>query len=425
MLWWIYEIVFWTALLIASPYQLLRMRRRGGYARDFGERFGSFSPAKKARLQNLKPIWIHGVSVGEVDLAIHLISALRKKTAIPILLSTTTSTGHALALRKLPAEVPVIYYPLDSRFCFTRVHKLIRPRAFILIEAELWPNHLRFCAERNIPLLLLNARLSRRFLPRYRQAKWLFSTSFHAFKGVTTQAGEDGSSLVELGFQEQNILPLGSLKFDTASAAATPDGPLIQELSRYGQRRCLVAGSTHSGEEAILRDIFLNLKARYPDLWLLLAPRHAERAGEIEDLLRTRSLEFIRRSQLPSSTKTPDVVLLDTTGELKTAYTRADIVFMGKSLVGRGGQNILEPAACSKAILFGPEMQNFEHIAADFLKARAAIQIASATDLESQIDSLLSHPAEAHALGQRARQLIDSRKGVLNRTLEFVLQKIA
>ena len=438
MLWWIYEFIFWVALLVASPYYLLRMKRRGGYAQDFMERFGVFARAKRERLRYLRPVWIHAVSVGEVDLALQVIQKLLKMpTPPPMALSTTTSTGHALAARKLPAEIPLFYYPLDSRFCFGKTHRLLCPQAFLLIEAELWPNHLHFCRGKNIPLLLINARFSNRCYPRYRKLRWFFD--FCAFRRVTLQSGSDVESLLRLGFRRDSLTVVGNLKYDTAGSHAERRARLLLDLTPFGHRPFWVAGSTHPGEEEILLDIFRRLRQRHPTLLLGLAPRHAERSARIAALLKRRGISHVLRSKLGASLEASpaeavgnkgdetetEVLLLDTTGELKYLYERANLVFIGKSLTVHGGQNIIEPAACGKPVLFGPHMENFESIAADFLRANAAIQVQNADELETQLQFLLEHPDACAALGKNASEWVRSKRGGMERTVAAICQVLS
>jgi 3-deoxy-D-manno-octulosonic-acid transferase len=416
----LYEILFWIAFALSSPYYLLRMRRRGGYAQDFLERFAIFSAAKKQQLRKLKPVWIHAVSVGEVNLALKLIERMRADaTRPPLLLSTTTSTGHALASQKLPADVPLIYYPVDSLLSFARVHHLANPIAFVLIEAELWPNHLRFCSRRHIPVALINARLSDRCYPRYRLFKWFFEPAFRGFKAVTLQSVRDSRRLADLGFPAQSLQIVGNLKYDTAEGQDTEKRERLRhDLQAMQDRPMLIAGSTHPGEEELLTDIFLRLRASRMTLALTLAPRHAERAGEIAAMLEQRQLSYKRRSALQSeNTSKFDVLILDTTGELKYLYEHATVIFMGKSLTGHGGQNIIEPAAWSKAILFGPHMENFEQIAADFVEDGGAIQVQNTVQLETEIAALLDAPAKRAEMGNRARQTITRRQGAMERTV--------
>lgn len=430
MIWWLYECLFWIGLVLISPYYVLRMKRRGGYARDFLERFGVFDSAKRNRLDGLRPIWIHAVSVGEVDLALQLIAKLRnsaKTASLPLALSTTTSTGHALAAQKLPPDVPLFYYPLDSRLCFERVHRLLQPVAFILVEAELWPNHLRFCAAREIPLLLINARLSERRYPRYRRFRWFLEPAFRGFRLVTLQSVHDQQRLAELGFPRESLVVLGSLKYDTAQGTDPARRErLAADLALFRQRPLWVAGSTHPGEEEIVLDIFTRLRTRHPTLLLGLAPRHVERAPEIAALLRQRKISHVFRSRIGSSSDAgnADVLLLDTTGELKYLYELATVIFIGKSLTGHGGQNPIEPAACGKPVLFGPHMENFEFIVRDFLDAAAAVQVRNATELDARTMFFLDHPEAAAAFGDKARQLVQSKRGGIERSISAIRQAL-
>ncbi len=419
MMWWIYEFVFWAGLLLASPYYLLRMKRRGGYARGFMERFGCLSEAKFRRIKGKRPVWIHAVSVGEVDLALVLIQKILEwPSPPPLILSTTTSTGHAQAARKLPPNIPLIYYPLDSIFCFGNVHRRLSPQALILIEAELWPNHLRFCQGRNLPVALLNARLSERCQPRYKRFQWLFARAFHAFHLVTLQSHDDLQRLEQLGFPKPSLHVVGSLKYDTALGAETDRrARLMSDIAFLKDRPLWVAGSTHPGEEEIVLEIFTRLRKNHPKLALALAPRHVERSPEITSLLRERGESFILRSEINPQTPSADILLLNTTGELKYLYERATVIFMGKSLVGHGGQNIIEPAAFGKPVLFGPHMENFPTIAADFLKAGAAIQFANAAELEAHTNRLLKNPGEQSGLGKKALEVIRQNRGAMDRTV--------
>ncbi len=420
LLWFFYEPLFWLVFLLLSPYYVMRMARRGGYARGFLERFGTFCPEQRARLGGGRPIWIHAVSVGEVELALRLIERIRARSgATALVLSTTTSTGHAVAARKLDREVGLFYYPLDSFFCFRRVHRLLQPRALILVEAELWPNHLRFCAGRGVPLALLNARLSRRRLPRYRRFRWVFAPGLRGFRVVTLQSGEDVAALAAIGFPKDALRVVGSVKYDTAGGGdAEARERLMSALGFLGDRPLWVAGSTHPGEEMLVADLFLRLRKRHPALALALAPRHAERAGEVCALLKDRGIAQVRRSGLPGADAAgADALVLDTTGELKYLYERATVIFMGKSLLGRGGQNIIEPAVCAKPVVFGPHMENFSSIVADFLASGAAVQVQDAAGLESTTDRLLGDPNERHRLGSAAAEVVTRKRGAMDRTL--------
>jgi 3-deoxy-D-manno-octulosonic-acid transferase len=426
-MWILYEAVFWVALILASPYYLLRMKRRGGYASGFMERFGCFTEEKQNRLRDFRPVWIHAVSVGEVDLALRLIEQWQKQPHCPKLaLSTTTSTGYALALQKLRDSIPVFYNPLDSRFCFKKVHRLISPQALILMEAELWPNHLRFCGKRNIPVMLINARISERFYPRYRRFHWVFEKAFKSFKLVTLQNESDNPRLENLGFPRESLLTIGSLKYDTAKGVdLAKREKLHADLKILKPYRLWIAGSTHPGEEAVALQIYQSLKPKFPDLKLALAPRHAERTPEIVQLLHSQRASFALRSTQPNGEKPFDVLLLDTTGELKYLYEMATVIFIGKSLLGRGGQNLIEPAALGKPVLFGPHMENFQSIVQDFLEAGAAIQVRDQQELLSKTEFLLTNTEEASKLARNAENLVRNKSGVLEKTLQAIQKTLS
>jgi 3-deoxy-D-manno-octulosonic-acid transferase len=427
MFWWFYDFIFWFGLILAAPHYLLRMRKRGGYAQDFGERFGCYNETKRKKLQGKELIWIHAVSVGEVNLAFQLIEEIKKaEPKSSLLLSTTTSTGHALALQKLPSDVPVIYYPLDSRFCFRQIHRFAKIKAIILIEAELWPNHLRFCNENKIPVALINARISKRTLPRYKKFHWLFEPAFKAFRLVTTQTPADKKVLIDLGFPAESVMDVGSLKYDTAQDANPNRRNEFQNQFKFLKDRPLIlGGSTHPGEEAVLLEIFSRLRKKHSDLILGIAPRHVERTPEICSLLKEHQVPFLLRTDLNGTPPTSiPIIVLNTTGELRYFYEFATAIFIGKSLLGHGGQNIIEPAVLGKPVVFGPNMENFESIAQDFLNHSAAIQIQNTEQLEQTFDRLLSDNNLRSQLSQRAAELISQKKGGMERTLKALLTVI-
>jgi 3-deoxy-D-manno-octulosonic-acid transferase len=430
MIWIFYELLFWIGLVLASPYYLRRMIKRGGYAADFMERFGSFAPGKFNSLQGRPPVWIHAVSVGEVNLALKVIAGLRSDHPdLPIVLSTTTSTGHALATGNLK-NVPVFYYPLDSFLCFSRVHRLLRPAGLILMEAELWPHHLDWCARHRHPVALINARISQRTLPRYLRFRFLLRRAFSNFRLITVQSASDLKVLPRLGFQSSAIKDVGSLKYHLPPQQdSLRRKSLLDDLSGWQGLPLLVGGSTFAGEEEILVDILMSLRRTMPDLRLCLAPRHVERVPEIESMLQTKSIKWIKRSQLsrnqsttpgPRNSPVPEVLLIDSTGELIFVYELAMVIFMGKSLTSSGGQNIIEPAAVGRPVVFGPHMQNFENIAAAFLCQQAAVQVRDANELQNAIRKLLSDPLFRKELVQNSQKVIEANRHNFDRTLQLL-----
>lgn len=424
MLWLLYEILFWFAVLISAPHYALRMRRRGGYASGFMERFGRYSPEKLKTLSKLKnPVWIHAVSVGEVNLALEFIAKLRETfPQLHLILSTTTSTGHALAIQKAPENCCVIYYPLDSRFCFQSLHRKVQVKALILMEAELWPNQLRYCARKNIPLVLINARISKKFYPRYHRFRKLFSEGFAGFKLVTTQSVADSKLLCDLGFPRSSIEEVGSLKYDYQPDSTSERRiKFLSDVASLKDQPLIIGGSTHAGEEELLLKSFLALKKSHPNLALGLAPRHVERTPDIERILQNHQCSYVKRSDLADkSASKADIIILNTTGELRYFYELASVIFIGKSLIGKGGQNVIEPACLGKAVLFGPHMENFEAITNDFVKSNAAIQIRGIDELQNTLQQLLEDPQLRTQLGTRAIELIRSKRGGMNRTISKV-----
>jgi 3-deoxy-D-manno-octulosonic-acid transferase len=422
MLWLIYEILFFLGVLLTGPYYLLRMRRRGGYARNFGERFGRYSEEARARIAALsRPVWVHAVSVGEVQLALPLIDQLRQRYPDQsFLLTTTTSTGYVLAKEWEDERIAVVYYPMDSRFFFSKIHQLTRPRALLLMEAELWPNHLLYCKRRGIPLALVNARMSDRSYPRYLKLKPLFSRVLAAFSLITLQSEVDRERLLRLGARAGSLRVIGSLKY--AAARAVDDEKrerLLGDLDFLQRRPVLVGASTHAGEEELLLEAWKELRHGRPELALVLAPRHVERKCEIVEMLQQHGVEFSCRSNPEAA----HVVLLDTTGDLRYVYELASVVFIGKSLCGVGGQNLMEPAWYGKAIVFGPNMQNFRPIVEDFLQSEAAVQIDSAENLIPVLSDLLNGAGEAYGL--RAKELVDSKQDVMERTVSAIDDMLA
>lgn len=425
----LYNILFTVALGLGAPYYFWRMVRRGGWSEGFGERFGKYQARLKHALTNRKVLWLHAVSVGEVNLVTELIRALEPRLPLhKIVVSTTTATGMAELRRRLPSHITKIYYPIDRRKYVQRALSLIHPEAVVLVEAEIWPNFLWSLQRRGVPHFLVNARVSDRSYRGYRRFGFLFRRLFAGFTGVGAQGEEDAARLRALGFQPDAVQVVGSLKFESArmEERRVLDVPrLLGQVGVDTQALVWVAGSTHAGEEELLVDIQQRLKRRHPRLFLVLVPRHHERGREVGDLLRSRGVPFAYRTEIRADTRlaagSVDCLLVNTTGELRFFYQRADVVFVGKSLTAEGGQNPIEPAALGKAVLFGPNMQNFPQVVPQFLAAGAVVQVRDARELEEQLDALLADPARREDLGRRARAVVESRSGSLERTVAMIL----
>ena len=425
----LYNILFLIFFALSSPYYFWRMRRRGGWRQNFGQRFASYDVALKQALTNRHVIWLHAVSVGEVNLCTQLINALEPRIPnVKIVVSCTTTTGMAELRRKLPTRVSKIYYPVDRAKFVRRALATINPEAIVLVEAEIWPNFLWRAAELNIPVFLANARLSDRSYPRYKKFSFLFRPLFRSFAGVGCQNEEDAVRLRAVGCRERAVQVVGNLKFDAAkfTERSTLDvRGLLRQIGVPNDAQIVVAGSTHDGEEILLADICRRLRVKFPKLFLILVPRHFERSKEIGQKLKARGVKFVFRSEIFSKTDLPtdeiDCLLVNTTGELKFFYEPATVTFIGKSLTAFGGQNPIEPGAQGKAIVFGPNMQNFADITRAFLKKNAAVQVQNPEQLEQVLAELLADAPRRAALGEAALALVAENLGAVERTVEMIL----
>jgi len=427
-----YNILFTLLFWLASPYYFWRMRRRGNWLNGFTQRFGQFDSRVKQSLSNRHVLWMHAVSVGEVGLCTQLIRALEPRLPnIKIMVSTTTTTGMGELQKRLPQHIGKFYYPIDRRKYVARTINVMNPEAVILVEAEIWPNFFWRLRERNVPLFLVNARLSERSYRGYRRFRFLFRGLFASFTAVGAQNEADAARLQELGVRPEAIHVVGSLKFDAAKVDTLRLLNVPDLLRRFGvpaNAQLLVAGSTHAGEEVILADIYLRLRKQFPNLFLILVPRHFERSREVGKELAARGVRFAYRSELKSDTRhlenSFDGLIVNTTGELKYFYQHATLVFVGKSLTAEGGQNPIEPGAFAKPMVFGPNMQNFTDIANAFLAADGAWQVQDAAQLEQAFGELLANEPRRVQLGQNALRVVRENEGAMRRTVDMILKHI-
>jgi 3-deoxy-D-manno-octulosonic-acid transferase len=428
----IYNIFFTIWFVLTAPYYFQRMRRRGNWLAGFGQRFGRYDAKVKQALTNRHVLWLHAVSVGEMNICVELIRAIEPRLPnIKIVVSTTTTTGMGELQKRLPPQVAKIYYPIDRSPYVRRALATIHPDAIVLIEAEIWPNFIWRARSWRIPLFLVNARLSERSYPRYRRFGFLFRELFASFTAVGAQNETDAARLQEIGCRAEAVHALGNLKFDTArprSARPLNVSALLAQLGVPPDAPLLVAGSTHDGEEAILGEQFLRLRERFPDLFLILVPRHFERAKEVGRQLGKQGIKVFFRTEVSSRTRlapgSVECLLVDTTGELTSFYEQATVVFVGKSLTAQGGQNPIEPAALGKATVFGPNMQNFADVARAFLAKNAAVQVNDAAELEKVLSELLADGTRREELGRNARQVVLDNTGAVERTVDMIIRHL-
>jgi 3-deoxy-D-manno-octulosonic-acid transferase len=333
---------------------------------------------------------------------------------------------------KLPHHIGKIYYPIDHRLFVTRALNTIRPEAIVLVEAEIWPNFLWRARDLGMPVFLVNARLSERSYRGYKRFGVLFRPLFASLSGVGAQNEADAGKLRDLGCRPEAIHIVGSLKFDAAKLDERRllDVPaLLRQVGMRPGARLIVGGSTHPGEEAILAEQFLRLRSRFPDLFLVLVPRHFERSREVGRELGARGLKFAYRSELTACTRFEpgeiDCLLVNTTGELRYFYEHATIIFVGKSLAAEGGQNPIEPGALGKAMVFGPHMQNFAEVVRDFLAQKGAVQVRDAAELEQVLGELLTEESRREQLGRNALKVVRENLGAIDRTADMIANHLA
>jgi len=428
----IYSILFNVFFVLSSPYYFWRLWRRGNWVPGFRERFGHYHAGLKQALTNRHVIWIHAVSVGEVNLCTQLIQALEPRVPnAKIVVSTTTTTGMAELRQRLPTHISKIYYPVDRRKWVSRALAVIHPEAVILVEAEIWPNFIWRTRDLGIPLFLVNARLSDRSYRGYQQFGFLFRPLFASFAGVGAQNEADAERLRSVGCRPEVIRRVGNLKFDAAKLdeRRTLDVPaLLRQLGVPADAPVLIGGSTHAGEEVLLAEIAQRLRRQFPKLFLVLVPRHFERAKDVGRQLQERGVKFIYRNEIYTNTKHAEgevtCLLVNTTGELRFFYSCATVVFVGKSMTAMGGQNPIEPGALGKAMVVGPNMQNFADITRNFVARHGAIQVRSPEELEQSIAGLLADEKRRTEMGRNAQRVVKENLGAIDRTVEMILEQL-
>jgi len=361
-------------------------------------------------------IWVHAVSVGEVNAAIQLLRRLRGKYPdMPIVLSTITDTGQKVASDKVPEGVSVVYLPFDINRVLEKAFRRARPKMLIVMETELWPNIFRLSHKRNVPVIILNGRISEKSSQGYKTISFFMKKVFSYVTAFSMQSNQDAERLKAIGADDKKVLVSGNFKFDMEMSGKMPawtdavKGPV------------LMAGSTHRGEEELVLSAYLKNCEKFPGLRLVLAPRHPERFEEVADMLRAKGISFVRRSELKDNDSGPfteKVLLLDSVGELTSVYAIADIAVIGKSFIGTGGQNPLEPAYWGKPILCGPHMENFPFMQ-EFYDAGAAFEVQPGS-LADKIGELLADPDAAKEAGKKARRIYESKSGAVEKAMEII-----
>jgi 3-deoxy-D-manno-octulosonic-acid transferase len=444
----VYSILMGLAALVTAPYWLLQGLIKRKYLSNLSDRLGfSISGLEKLPSQRPGAIWIHAVSVGEAIAGIPLAKRLKELyPQRPLIISTTTLTGHALAKERMPFADAVIYFPFDWAFSVQRVLEAVKPAVVLVLETEIWPNFLREANKRGIPVIFLSGRISDRSFARYQKFFGWFGFYLRPFLASALsnaalflmQTEADAQHMRALGAPADLVRVSGNLKYDLELPDATPLSNWLAEECKRGERwPLIVAGSVVATEEPLALIAFGVVQGDFPKALLVLAPRKPERFTAAADFINESHRKYVRRSELAIAgpgiagnadgsaiPKDATVLLLDSIGELASLYRLADGAFVGGSLVESGGHNILEPAAFGKVPVFGPYMENFAAIASRFVTAGAAIQVQSPEDAGVEWIHMLNDPAKMKRMGDTARQLVEGSRGALDRALAEVQKQL-
>ncbi len=409
---------------LAMPFVILRMlwrsRRIKGYRARLGERFGNIPVLPK----NKPCIWIHAVSVGEVMAAAPLVTALRARfPKYSLVVTTTTPTGSEQVLRQFKNTVKHLYVPYDLIGAVRRFLNRTHPALAVIIETELWPNLLYYSHKRGIPILLANARLSERSCRGYRWINRLTKEMMSKITLVAAQSKKDGERFISLGLNPARLLVTGNVKFDLRlPETLMHEGKLLRET--WGARPTLIAASTHDGEENIVLNAFREIRVHYPDVFLILVPRHPDRFEKVAKLCENAGFSVVKRSLRQPPNSTIDILLGDTMGELHLLYTASDIAFVGGSLVPVGGHNLIEPAAVRLPIISGHYLHNFAPISELLKAANAVIIVDNQENLQRAIIELLGDEQKRKSLGERAYQVSTANTGAVEKHMAWISNQL-
>jgi len=396
----IYDLIFLLYALVYLPYLFLTRRGYAGY----GMRFGLFPSLLRAQIKAKKNIWLHAVSVGEVMVIDGFIDQLKKSYPdYQMIISVTTKTGFELARQRLTGKALVIASPIDLSFVAGRFVSLIDPKMYIAAETEIWPNLYRKLYLDRVPLVVINGRISDGSFGRYKAVRWWLKGVLNQVSLWCMQSQRDADRILALGAEPARVFMMGNLKFDEFSQI--PESPPVK-MTGGKNELWWVAGSTHPGEEEMVLDVYDKVKKDNPKWRLVIVPRHVERSPQINELIKSRGIK--------------DVIVIDTIGQLRFLYSKASLVFVGKSLCVGGGHNIIEPAYYGKAIVIGPMVWNFRDIVACFREKNAVVQVEDARSFEIAVRDLCADASKREILGIAARAVVSENQGAGQRILEHL-----
>ncbi len=429
----IVDCVYLLAFVVISPMVLYRIVRYKRYRIGWAQRFGKITRKNPGE----KCIWLHAVSVGEVNATKTIIEELKNRfgeprtesrTSFEIVISATTDTGFARATELFGNRLQVFYFPLDFSWIMHRAFREIQPAICLLMEQEVWPNFVQIAQQLNIPVVVVNGRISDKGFSRYKKIKPIARNIFRKVSLILAQTDEYAQRFVRIGAPAERVIVTGSLKYDTAQITDKVEGTdeLASQL-KINNEKLWVAGATGNDEEKILLETFRNLKQqdRFSDLRLVIVPRKPERFDEVAQLIKQAGFDLIRYSQIkdetaPLTTDKQAVILGDTMGDLRKFYSLATIIFVGRSLVPMGGSDMVEAAALGKCTLFGPYAFNFKQTVDALLECRGAIMVKDEDDLLQTMQKCLTEPDFARQIAQNGREVIRKNQGATAKTIDQI-----
>ncbi len=410
----LYNIFLVLLTVVLSPVILFKLITTPKYRGGISQKLGRVRKRVKKVIGKTRPIWVHAVSVGEVMAAHPLIRELKKKyPGKKLILSTVTVTGNYTAVQRVPEADAVFFFPFDYPWIVRRVIGRINPEIVLVAETELWPNFFWELKRRGIPSAVINGRISPHSYKNYMKFRSFFSSVFSQVTMFCMQSSRDADRIREVGAPADRVVVTGNLKFDQKITTITSSPVGIPKGSKV-----ITAGSTHRGEEAALLEVFRRLREKFPELLLIIAPRHPERFDEVDGLISKAGYDCQRRTKLKGPIK--DVLLLDTIGELRSFYGICDIAFVGGSLVKVGGHNLLEPAMMKKPVIFSRYMFNFKEISEALISVGGGILVKDKEELYVQCEKLLADRDLTRDLGSRAFSVIESNSGAAKKTIDAV-----
>lgn len=412
----LYTVLFYLALPVVLGRLYWRGIKAPNYRQRWQERLGFYSP------RDQKPVmWLHAVSVGEVEAAVALVRLLlARQSECGVVITTTTPTGSARVQALFGDQVEHVYLPYDLPPVVERFLTHFRPRCAVFMEKELWPNLFTACRNRQMPLYVINARLSARSALAYLKIPALIQPTLACINIIAAQTEDDRQRFIEIGARSEQVRVLGNLKFDLSIDAALLEDGVALKRRLFGERFVWIIASTHDNEEAQLLAVYRRLKPAIPSLLCMIAPRHPERFDVVDGWCLEQGFAVVRRSLGQALSAETDIYLADSLGELKLLYAAADVAFVGGSLVEVGGHNVLEPAAIGVPVLFGPQMFNFQEIAERMLAMDAAIQCQTVDDIADAILDLYQHLETRQCLVRHAQAFVKQNQGAVSRIAELL-----